>query len=151
MNTHTHTHPLQDIFAQVEFKQLNLANSTSAEKAFADGPFDIVYNLAAETKYGQSEQVPRGDIPPCHVTVTLCHVTQVYEERILTVAVNCAQAAAGAGVKKFIHVSTGQVYDSSKGVSREESKVDPWTQLAKYHLKAEGALRDVPGSVVSLE
>ena len=48
---------LQEIFGQVEFSQLNLANVQSAEKAFANGPFDIVYNLAAETKYGQSEQV----------------------------------------------------------------------------------------------
>ncbi len=41
----------------MEFKQLNLANAESADKAFSDGPFQIVYNLAAETKYGQSEQV----------------------------------------------------------------------------------------------
>ncbi len=45
------------MFTQVEFKQANLANAASAEKAFADGPFQIVFNLVAETKYGQSEQV----------------------------------------------------------------------------------------------
>ena len=56
-------------------------------------------------------------------------------------------AAAEAGVRKLIHVSTGQVYDSSKGVSREDSKIDPWTLLAKYHLKAEEKLKDLPGSV----
>jgi len=44
----------------VEFKQANLANSSGAEKAFADdSPFDVVYNLAAETKYGQSPEVRR--------------------------------------------------------------------------------------------
>ena len=50
---------IQAIFTQVEFKQVNLANPASAEKAFAsdDGPFDFVYNLAAETKYSQSEEV----------------------------------------------------------------------------------------------
>lgn len=50
---------MQAVFKQVEFKQVNLANQASAEKAFAsdDGPFDLVYNLAAETKYGQSEEV----------------------------------------------------------------------------------------------
>lgn len=115
----------KDVFAQVEFRQLNLANTASTDKAFADGPFDIVFNLAAETKFGQSEQV--------------------YEERILTVAVNCAKAAAKAKVRKFIHVSTGQVYDSSKNASSEASKVDPWTQLAKYHLKAEMSLKDIAG------
>jgi hypothetical protein len=29
----------------------------SAEKAFSDAPFDFCINLAAETKYGQSEEV----------------------------------------------------------------------------------------------
>jgi len=55
--THTHTHT-QAAFTQVEFIQANLAHSTSAERAFADDqPFDVVYNLAAETKYGQSDEV----------------------------------------------------------------------------------------------
>ena len=39
---------------------------------------------------------------------------QVYQERVLTVAVNCAREAARANVKKFIHFSTAQIYDSSK-------------------------------------
>ncbi len=69
--------------------------------------------------------------------------SQVYEERVLKVAINCATAAAKQG-SKFIHVSTGQVYDSSKGLSTEDSKVDPWTILAKYHLRAELALKDIP-------
>ena len=44
----------------MEFKQANLASSSGAEKAFADdSPFDVVYNLAAETKYGQSPEVRR--------------------------------------------------------------------------------------------
>ena len=51
---------VQTVFEQVEFKQANLANPASAEKAFlCDGgdTFDIVFNLAAETKYSQSEEV----------------------------------------------------------------------------------------------
>ena len=53
------TQCLQTVFKHIEFKQVNLANPASAEKAFAsdDGPFDLVYNLAAETKYGQSDEV----------------------------------------------------------------------------------------------
>ena len=39
---------------------------------------------------------------------------QVYKERVLTVAMNCAQQAAQTGVKRFIHVSTAQVYNSDK-------------------------------------
>ena len=38
---------------------LSYVISASAEKAFedADGPFDFCINLAAETKYGQNEEV----------------------------------------------------------------------------------------------
>lgn len=86
---------------------------------------------------------------------------QVYKERVLTVAVNCAQQAAKCGVKRFIHVSTAQVYNSDKvamlkrvdlylkcclciqGVSHEVSKLDPWTLIAKYHLKAEQELKKI--------
>ena len=39
---------------------------------------------------------------------------QVYKERVLTVAMNCAQQAAKTGVKRFIHISTAQVYNSDK-------------------------------------
>lgn len=49
----------QAIFQQVDFKQTNLSNPASCDRVFADdeGPFDLVYNLAAETKYGQSSEV----------------------------------------------------------------------------------------------
>ena len=57
-HTHTHTHTHTGSFTQVEFIQANLAHLASAERAFADDqPFDVVYNLAAETKYGQSDEV----------------------------------------------------------------------------------------------
>ena len=39
---------------------------------------------------------------------------KVYKERIEDVALNCAREAARTGVKRFIHVSTGQVYDCDK-------------------------------------
>ena len=39
---------------------------------------------------------------------------QVYKERVLTVAVNCARQAVKTGVKRFIHVSTAQVYNCDK-------------------------------------
>ena len=34
-----------------------------------------------------------------------------------------------------------------QGISTERSKVDPWTQIAKYHLKAENAFKQIEGSV----
>ena len=39
---------------------------------------------------------------------------QVYKERVLDVAVNCGQEAAKTGVKRFVEVSTAQVYDCDK-------------------------------------
>lgn len=39
---------------------------------------------------------------------------QVYKERVLNITVNCAHLAAKMSVKKFIEVSTAQVYDSGK-------------------------------------
>ena len=46
--------------------------------------------------------------------VILLLMLQVYRERVLSVAVNCARQAAKDKVKKFIHFSTAQVYDCSK-------------------------------------
>lgn len=114
-------------FSKVEFKQCNLANNASAEKAFADpeGNYDIVVNLAAETKYGQSDEV--------------------YKERVLNITVNCAHLAAKMSVKKFIEVSTAQVYDSGKSTSKEDSKLSPWTLIAKYKLLGEQELAKIPG------
>lgn len=43
----------------MDFKQANLSSPASCERVFHDdeGAFDLVVNLAAETKYGQSEEV----------------------------------------------------------------------------------------------
>lgn len=115
-------------FSQVEFVQANLVNPASAEKVFAcddAAPFDLVYNLATETKYSQSDEV--------------------YKERVIDVALSCAREAAKTGVKKFIHLSTAQVYNCDKGISSENSKLAPWTALGRYNLLAEKAMRDVPG------
>ncbi|XP_065886114.1 uncharacterized protein [Dysidea avara] len=114
-------------FSKVEYKQANLANKASAEKAFTDpeGTYDIVVNLAAETKYGQSDEV--------------------YKERVLTITLNCAHLAAKMSAKKFIELSTAQVYDSGKTPSKEDSKLAPWTHIAKYKLQAEQEIAKIPG------
>ena len=59
-NGSSHLQPLlQAVFQEVDFKQANLAVAQSAERAFSDedGPFDFVFNLGAETKYGQASDV----------------------------------------------------------------------------------------------
>lgn len=118
----------QAAFEKVEFMQGNLVNPASIEKAFGlDGnePWDVVFNLAAETKYGQTEAV--------------------YEEKVYVLSVNCAKEAAKRKVKVFVEASTGQVYDGDKKTSTEESKTKPWTLLAKYKLKAEEEMKKIQG------
>jgi len=113
-------------FDKVDFKQVNLVSPASIEKAFAredGGKWDYVINLAAETKYSQDESV--------------------YEEKVYTLSVNCAKEAAKQGVKVYIEVSTSQVYDGEKSISKETAKTKPWTLLAKSKLKAEEALKDI--------
>lgn len=107
---------------RVEFKHANLINPTSVENAFASdsGPFDYVVNLAAETKYGQSEPV--------------------YHEGIVRLSENCAKVAARCQVKMFVEVSSGQMASSEKKALTEDGKKDPWTSLAQHKLQVEQTL-----------
>ncbi|XP_003388585.1 PREDICTED: uncharacterized protein LOC100639369 [Amphimedon queenslandica] len=117
----------KEIFKSVDFCQANLSNPSSCQRLFKDSNglgFDYVFNLAAETKYGQTEEV--------------------YKELVYNVSVNCAREAAATGVKRFIEVSTAQVYNSDKGISSEDSKVDPWTLIGKHKLEAEKSLATIP-------
>jgi len=112
----------------VEYKQGNLTNLTAINKCFTiegGGKFNFVFNLAAETKYGQTEEV--------------------YNEKIFDLSTRCASEAVKQGVDRFIEVSTAQVYESEKKPSKENAKLDPWTLLAKSKLKAEEALKTTSG------
>ncbi|EGC36085.1 hypothetical protein DICPUDRAFT_97694 [Dictyostelium purpureum] len=112
----------------VEYMQGNLTSATSITKVFtlADGAkFNYVFNLAGETKYGQTDAV--------------------YNEKVYDVSIKCATEAAKVGVDKFIEVSTAQVYDSKKKASKEADKTDPWTLIGKYKLKAEEDLKKIAG------
>lgn len=60
-------------------------------------------------------------------------------------SVSCAQEAAKQGVKRFIEVSTAQVYEPSNKAKDENGKVDPWTNLAKWKLQCEEDLKKIPG------
>jgi len=116
-------------FDHVEFVQGSLTSPASIAKVFApaeDGKkWNFVFNLAAETKYGQTDAV--------------------YQEKVFDVSMKCATEAAKVGVDRFIEVSTAQVYDAGKKASREDSKLKPWTLLAEFKLQAEEALRKIPG------
>ena len=60
-------------------------------------------------------------------------------------SLNCAREAARTGVKRYIEVSTGQVYQPHKNPSTEDSKLDPWTSIAKYKLMVEELLPTIEG------
>jgi nucleoside-diphosphate-sugar epimerase len=109
----------------VEFMQGNLTSADSVAKVFtiAGSKFNIVFNLAAETKYGQTDAV--------------------YAEKVHDLSVKVATEAAKQKVDKFIEVSTAQVYEAGKKKAKEGDKTDPWTGIAKYALKAEEDLRKI--------
>jgi nucleoside-diphosphate-sugar epimerase len=111
----------------VAYKQSNLAKESSMEKIFttSGGNFDFVINLAAATKYSQ---------PP-----------EVYKENVVDTARTLATAAAKYKCKRFIHVSTAQVYDAGNSGRKEDAKIKPWTALAKASHEAEEAVKAIAG------
>lgn len=113
----------------VEAMQANLTSAAGIKKSYTpkegDEKFDIVINFAAETKYGQTEEV--------------------YAEKVLGLSKRAAETAVEFGVAKFIEISTAQVYSEGKKASKEDAKLSPWTNLAKYKLQAENALKEING------
>lgn len=114
----------QEIYSNplVEFKSANLINSASCQNAFSDpeGTFDYVVNFAAETKTGQSDAV--------------------YREGIVKLSLNCAKESCKQNVKRYVEISSGQIYANEKVPSKETSKLDPWTTMGKYKLEVEKEL-----------
>jgi len=111
----------------VTFKQADMANPDHVKRVFEHdgGQWKYVINLAASTKYSQGKEV--------------------YDTNIVTVAKNSSAAAAAAKVARFIHVSTGQVYESDKKASKEGDKIKPWTGIGKAHAQAETIVKETPG------
>jgi len=114
---------------KVQFMQANLTSVAGMKKAFTpdegDDKFEIIFNLAAETKYGQTEEV--------------------YAEKVLGLSQKAGEAALEFGCTKFIEVSTAQVYAEGKKASKENDKLVPWTNIAKYSLQAEEELKKMSG------
>lgn len=112
-------------FQQVEFVSADLSKEVGAEKAFrqeaGDPAYDVVFNLAAETKYGLTEEV--------------------YQEKVTNIVKHCTLQAIRQGAKKWIEVSSAQVYSKDKDASKEGNKPNPWTEQAKAKRHAEVALQ----------
>jgi len=111
----------------VEFMQANLTSPASITKIFTvdGGKFNFVFNLAAETKYSQTDEV--------------------YREKILDMKRKVAAEAAKQNVDRFIDASTAQVYKAGKKSSKESDDTEPWTGIATFSLEAEKALKEVQG------
>jgi len=113
-------------FEKVEFVQANLVNPDAIARVFTDdGNFNIVINLAAETK--------------------LSLEPGAYKEGIVDLSVRCATEAVKHNVERFIEVSTAQVYEAGNKPKSESGKLDPWTSIAKASLEAEEALKKIAG------
>jgi len=110
----------------LSFKQADLRQTQHCKNAFAHagGKYDFVINLAAVTKYSQAKEI--------------------YDANIVEVAHVTAQEALANGVKRYIHVSTAQVYKSKKPAD-EKAKPEPWTAIGVAHLEAEGKIKSVAG------
>jgi len=116
----------ESIFAKANFMQKNLVSPQSIASIWDNGvEFDYVINLAAETKYG--------------------HNDEVYAERVEHLSLACAAEAAKHKVKRFIEVSTAQVYEPTDSPKKEDGKLDPWTKVAKSKLKVEEGLKKISG------
>lgn len=116
----------------VEFVQADLTKDTHLDRAFKhaadwDGErliFDYVFNLAAETRYGQA--VP------------------LYESRCTELSKLCAQRAAQIKCRRYVEVSTALVYKSqARTAAAEDYKLNPWTSQSTAKLAAEEEVKKV--------
>ena len=116
----------------VTYIQADLTKEIHLDKVFGkdgeavEGRYDFVFNLAAETRLGQSELL--------------------YDERCRKLSKLCAERSAKGRVKRFIEVSTALVYKAQKSrAHKEDGILDPWTLQAKAKLAAERHVLDVEG------
>jgi len=110
------------------FKQADLAGAGHVDKVFEfdGGNWQYVINCAAVTKYSQGKEV--------------------YDANIVQVAKLTSAAASKHKAKRYIHVSTAQVYKpSSKNPCDESRELAPWTDIARAHVEAETAIKGVAG------
>jgi nucleoside-diphosphate-sugar epimerase len=95
----------------------------------ADGKsreFDYVFNCGGESRFSQEDEV--------------------YKLRILTLSQILGNEAARRGVRAFVEVSTGTVYNPNRTPVNESGKTTkPHTRLAKWKLAAEEELEKAPG------
>lgn len=87
--------------------------------------FDYVFNCGGETRFSQEEKV--------------------YELRSYGLSMAVGKEAAKRKVKCFVELSTGMVYKPESVPRKETDKIKPWSNLAKWKVKAEEDLAKIEG------
>ncbi|GES60312.1 NAD dependent epimerase/dehydratase family protein [Aspergillus terreus] len=87
--------------------------------------FDYVINCGGETRHSQPDDV--------------------YELRSYALTVALGREVARRGIRSFVECSTAHVYKPGSGPRKEDDKLEPWHNLAKWKLKASDELRKIPG------
>lgn len=85
------------------------------------GKWDIVINLAGETKFGQTDEI--------------------YRDGIMKLSMNCANLARQMNVKRYVEISSGCMNSSEKIPLMEDSSIETWTFIAKYKALVEEELK----------
>lgn len=119
--------------SQENFVQADASREQSQARIFdlpeaADGSkreFDYVFNCGGETRFSQEDEV--------------------YKLRSYQLSVTVGKEAAKRGVKAFVEMSTGTVYNSNRSPQKENDKTTkPHTKQAKWKLAAEEELAKIP-------
>lgn len=109
----------------VKVVQADLAREQHArERAFEgeEAPFDVVFNLCGETRYGLSDED--------------------YRKKTLQPAEVCGAEALRTGAGVWLELSSAQVYQAGgRAPADEAAPVEPWTTQATFRHRAEQALR----------
>ncbi|KAI7284324.1 NAD(P)-binding protein [Hortaea werneckii] len=115
----------QDACSMENFMQADASREQSQSRIFdlPPGPdgakreFDYVFNCGGETRYSQEDEV--------------------YKVRSYQLSIAVGKEAAKRGVKAFIEVSTGSVYNPNRNPQKEGDKTTkPHTKQAKWKLAA---------------
>jgi dTDP-4-dehydrorhamnose reductase len=86
--------------------------------------FDYVFNCGGETRFSQEEEV--------------------YKVRSLNLALALGKEATKRGVKAYVELSTGMVYDPKASPRKETDKLKPWSRVAGFKLQAEDEISRLP-------
>ncbi|KAL1296686.1 hypothetical protein AAFC00_000162 [Neodothiora populina] len=111
------------------FMQADASRPQSLSRIFDlpdDAKFDYVFNCGGETRNSQEDEV--------------------YKLRSYNLSLNVGREAATRGVKAFVELSTGSVYDAKRDPPRKEGdKIKPTMKQSKWKLAAEEDLSKIPG------